>query len=99
MPMSRVVEALDYLESIGKPTYVRQVIVPGINDTEENAMRLGKLLSSYKCVKGLELLPFRRLCIEKYRELGIPFPLEDYPEGKRARCDELENIVIKEMAK
>ena len=99
MPMSHATDALDYLESIEKPTYIRHVIVPGINDSEEDAGRLGRLLSGYKCIEKIELLPFRKLCIEKYESLGIPFPLLDYPEGKWADCTRLENIVRAEMTK
>ena len=99
IPLSSVIRTLDFLESIKKPTVVRQVIVPGINDTEENAKRLGDLLSGYKCVESLELLPFRKLCIEKYHALGIPFPLESYPVGKREVCDRLREIVYGRISK
>ena len=99
MPLSRAIETLDYIEGIGKSVVIREVIIPGINDTEESARQLGKLLSGYKSVADVELLPFRKLCLPKYRSLGIPFPLENYPEGKRSVCEALRAIVLGEIHK
>ncbi|MBQ9085261.1 MAG: pyruvate formate lyase-activating protein [Clostridia bacterium] len=71
---------LDTLEDMGKAVWIRNVVVPGINDSEENALALKALLAKYSCIEKIELLPFRKLCLEKYRSLDIPFPLESTPE-------------------
>ena len=71
---------LDYLQSINKPTWLRQVIIPGLNDDEQSILRLASLSSQYPCVVKTELLPFRKMCSVKYDTLGIPFPLADTPE-------------------
>ena len=71
---------LDTLEDMGKAVWIRNVVVPGINDSEEDALALKALLAKYSCIEKIELLPFRKLCLEKYRSLGIPFPLESKPE-------------------
>ena len=70
---------LDRCEKIGKPVWIRHVVVPTINDTEEDGAALKALLSPYTVIEKIELLPFRRLCLEKYDALGIPFPLSDIP--------------------
>jgi pyruvate formate lyase activating enzyme len=62
------------------PLWIRQVIVPGINDTKENILELKKAASRYPNLEKLELLPFHRLCESKYEDLGIPFPLKDTPD-------------------
>ncbi len=87
--LSRTLSFLDRLESLGKETWIRHVVVPGINDTAEDIERLAALLKGYKCVKRIELLPFKTLCIEKYRTLGIPFALEDTPA---MRADDLDAL-------
>lgn len=69
-----------YLDSVKKPTWLRQVIIGGLNDSDESVARLFELRRRYSCVEKIELLPFHRLCIEKYREMGIPFPLEQTPD-------------------
>lgn len=62
------------------PLWIRQVIVPGINDTKENIIALAEAVSHYPNLVKVELLPFRKLCESKYTELGIPFLLKDAPE-------------------
>ena len=75
---------LSYLSEIKKPVWIRQVIVPGLNDRAEDILALRELLLPYTNVERIELLPFRKLCTEKYEGLGIPFPLADTPEMKEA---------------
>ena len=70
---------LRHCESTGKPVWIRHVVVPRINATREDGEALGELLRGFSVVKRVELLPFRRLCIEKYEAAGIPFPLIDTP--------------------
>jgi pyruvate formate lyase activating enzyme len=76
----KVLQFLDLLEEKQVDTWVREVIVPRLTDSEENLRRLHGLTKSKSCVKKVELLPFRKLCLEKYEQLGIPFPLTDTPE-------------------
>lgn len=64
----------------GCRVWVRHVVVPGMTDGEEHIRTLSAIAHAYPNVDKIELLPFRRLCIEKYQKLGIPFPLEDTPE-------------------
>lgn len=85
---------LEYLEEQKIDTWIRQVIIRGLNDNEPSVKRLAKLRQRYKCVKRIELLPFRKLCIEKYRALGIDFPLENTPETTSENIDELQHLLI-----
>lgn len=62
------------------PLWIRQVVVPGINDTKENIIALQQAASHYPNLEKIELLPFRKLCESKYTALGIPFLLKDTPE-------------------
>ncbi|MBR0047521.1 MAG: pyruvate formate lyase-activating protein [Bacteroidaceae bacterium] len=70
---------LDYLRDIGKPTWVRHVLVPGYTDDEEHLSALAQHLSLYNNVERVELLPYHTMGIYKYQELGIPYPLEGIP--------------------
>ncbi len=74
-------------------TWIRHVIVPGINDTQNDIQRLKSLLEPYSCIEKIELLPFRKLCVKKYKELGVPFPLEDTDELSETRLNELKNLL------
>ena len=64
---------LDRLEERKLPVWIRQVLVRGINDSEEDLLQTAKLLADHQMIQKIELLPFRRLCLEKYQTLGIDF--------------------------
>ena len=55
-------------------TWLRQVIVKGINDSPDEVQRLYDVAAAHSCVKKVELLKFRKLCAPKYENLGIEFP-------------------------
>ena len=90
--LDAVLSTLEYLEKIGKPVWIRHVVVPGLNDTREDALLLGKILSPFSVIEKIEFLPFRRLCLEKYSDLGIPFPLKDTPAASATVVSELEGV-------
>lgn len=83
---------LSYLarrEKLNRPVWIRHVVVPGLTDSGENIDRLKRMLSPYKCVEKVELLPFRKLCLSKYSGMGISFPLEQVPEAQAGLIEEL----------
>lgn len=80
---------LEKLEKMAKPVWIRQVIIPGINDSEESLHKLYGLRRKYACIKKIELLPFRKLCLEKYKSMGIDFFLADTPEADADRVAEM----------
>ena len=72
------------------PMVVRHVLVPEITDTPEQLKNLGRLMKQFKNVVGLEVLPFHQMGTVKYKNLGIPYPLEGVQaltkeDGKRAK--------------
>ncbi len=89
-----VIEFYDYLEENGIPTWVRQVVIPTKNDSEENISKLLEIVTSHKnCTKKIELLPFRKLCQPKYDNLGIEFPFGNLPEPSPEKVKELQEII------
>lgn len=90
MKMKDAEAFLRRLSQMNKPTWIRQVIIPEVNDSEESVAALYALEKKYPCIQKTELLPFRKLCIEKYRALGVAFPLEDTPEASEALMERLE---------
>lgn len=75
--LTEVMSFLDRLEAMDKDVWIRHVVVPGINGTADDILRLCQLIKGYKCIKNVELLPFRSLCIEKYEKLGMEFRLKN----------------------
>ena len=77
--LAHTLEFLGLCREMGRPVWLRHVVVPGLNDGPGAAARLAALAKGYENVETVELLPFRTLCIEKYAALGLPFPLEGTP--------------------
>ncbi len=81
----RVVEEfLAYLNAQAIPVTLRQVIIPTVNDTEENVRKLYAVAHAHSCVDKVELLPFKTMCQTKYDALCIPFPFGHLPEPSAA---------------
>ena len=81
------------LQTLEIPTTLRQVIIPTLNDSEENILALKAIAKAHLCVDGVELLPFRKICTVKYEQMGIPFPLQDLPEPAKERMAILEGLL------
>ena len=71
--LNGAVNFLKLLEEKGVKTWIRQVIIPTINDTEENVLKLKELTQKYSVIEKYELLPFRKICQTKYDTLGLEF--------------------------
>lgn len=71
---------LEQLEKRKTDTWIRHVVVKGFNDDREDMERLRHLTERYQCIKKTDMLPFRKLCKEKYEQMGIEFPFDKYEE-------------------
>lgn len=93
--LEKPLQFLQLLNAHAIDTWIRQVIVPGINDNLSNIKRLYKIVEPYDCVSNVELLPFKKLCLEKYQTLGIQFPFDDICETPKNTMDFLQNYYNK----
>lgn len=64
--------------------WIRHVVVPGWSDTPSCIDSLARLLKPFTCIQRIELLPYHRLGIEKYRQLGRDLPLPNTPPADPA---------------
>ena len=78
--LKHTIQFLKTIEKLGKKVWIRQVIIPTINDNEHNILRLNTLCDQFSCIKKIELLPFKKLCVTKYEQLGKEFKLANIPE-------------------
>ena len=84
---------LDYLDENGIPTTLRQVVIPTVNDTEEQVLELRRIANAHANVDKVELLPFRKICQVKYDQLGLEFPFSHLPEPSKAHMRALEQLL------
>lgn len=87
-------EFLKYCQDIGVKMWIRQVIVPGINDNTQYINKLKDFISPLKNVEKVELLPYHLLGVSKYKQLGIPYRLEGVPAMDKGKCDELYKVLM-----
>lgn len=66
-----------YLSDNNKDIWIRQVLVPGITDKEEDLYTLRDFLKSLKTVKKIDILPYHNLGKFKWDNLGLQYPLEN----------------------
>lgn len=67
--------------------WIRAVIVPGIHDDLDYIREIWAAAKKLPRVKKIELLPYHTLGVNKYRSLGIPYPLEGVPPMDRRHVE------------
>lgn len=88
--LSKPLEFLELLASKNKSVKLRQVIVPTLNDSEENIKKLSEIANKYSCVKAVELLPFKKICKSKYDSLNREFLFEGFETPTSAEISALQ---------
>ncbi|MFK3622237.1 pyruvate formate-lyase-activating protein [Corynebacterium hesseae] len=87
----------DRLNAIGKPVWIRFVVVPGLTDSPENVANVAKIVSRWKSnVERVEVLPFHNMGADKWHELGYPYTLEDTKPPKPEDVEEIREVFRKE---
>lgn len=84
---------LEYLQEKNIPVTLRQVIIPSLNDNEENIAALLEIAKAHPCVDKVELLPFRKICQTKYDAMNLVFPFGHLPEPENRRMEELRRML------
>ena len=84
---------LYYLNEQKIPTTIRQVIIPTLNDNENNIQKLNEIVEKHSCVDKVELLPFKKICQTKYDNMKIEFPFEHIPTPTKETMDKLNKLL------
>lgn len=82
---ANILDLASYLAEIKKPVWIRHVLVPERNDSDEYLTRLDAFVKKLGQVQRFEVLPYHTLGTFKWEELGIPFKLDgiDPPTADR----------------
>ena len=73
---ANVLDCAKFLSEIGKPVWIRHVLVPGVNTDEPSLVQLGAFIRTLANVKRVEVLPYHTLGVAKWKSLGLPYALE-----------------------
>ena len=90
------IEIGKYCSEIGKRLWLRTVVVPGINDSEEQIKKYAEFAKQFKYEK-YELLAFHTMGFFKYENLNIENPLINTKPLSKERLDELQKIIDNEQ--
>ena len=82
-----------YLNEHNIPVWIRQVIVPGITDDENDLLDLKVFFNSLHNVKKIELLPYHRLGQHKWEELGFNYELKDIRPATEKDIERVKKIL------
>lgn len=82
------------LSDNGVAMWIRQVLVPGLTDDENDLKRTREWIDTLKTVERVEVLPYHTLGKPKYEKLGLSYPLEDTPIPTREQIDKAKAILI-----
>jgi len=82
---SLILENIKKIDRLGKTKItIRVPFVPSVNDSISNFEQMAKFVTGLKNISAIEILPYHRLGVETYKNLGIEVPFPDIlPPSKR----------------
>lgn len=92
-----VVDFGDFLHEMGIPVVIRHVVVPGLTDGADELGKVGRLISAWDNVIGIDTLPYHSMGAEKYGRLGIPYPLEDVPDATEEDAGRARSVIVSSL--
>ena len=98
-----VLEMAEFREKSEKPMWLRYVLVPGWNDSEDFLIKWGEYFKNYKNIERVEILPYHTLGVYKYKELGLKYKLskvkpptkENIENARKILSEYFRKVVVK----
>lgn len=89
-------EFIKQLNQSKKEVWIRQVIIPGVNDNKEYLDSLATFIKeNIENVTKIEFLPFHTLGFQKYKDLNIKNPYQKKQAMDKKKCDNLKKYFNK----
>lgn len=92
----RILDNLTELVRRGFTVKVRMPLIRGLNDSEDTISRTMKFLQSFKSYKnfqGIDLLPYHKLGVNKYKQLDMKYPINEDVSFKDEELDQIEEFI------
>lgn len=90
---ANILDMARYLSDIGKPVWIRHVLVPGLSDFDEDLDALAEFINTLSNVQKVEVLPYHTLGKFKWENLGLKYSLEDTAPPSAERIDNAQRIL------
>lgn len=76
-PLQPTLDYAQRLSALGRPMWIRYVLVPGLTDGFDNVQKVADFVAGLKSVERVEILRFHQMGSEKWKKLGVKYPLEN----------------------
>lgn len=96
LPMDETNKFLEAVKRNNTKIWVRQVVVPGMTDSEEYMQSLKEFIDTLDNVEKVELLPYHLLGVNKYENMNMKYRLDKTPAMDKEKCKELKNKYFSE---
>ena len=90
---NKELEFAKYLSDNNIKMWIRQVLVPGYTDAEEDLIKLREFISTLKTVEKVEILPYHDMGKYKWEELGKTYELEGVRTANQKDVDRAKKIL------
>ncbi len=90
---ANILDCARYLSEIGKPVWIRHVLVPGITDKDEYLEELAAFLRTLDNIERIDVLPYHSLGTFKYEKLGLEYTLKETSAPSPERVANAERIL------
>ena len=87
--MSEFYKFLNEINNFNTRVWIRQVIIPDVNDNLEYINSLAQFLKQIKNIDKIEFLPYHKLGDEKYQKLNLNNPYSDKQAMDKEKCEDL----------
>lgn len=85
---------LERAQQLNKKLWLRQVIIPNINDNIEYILKLKEFIKNIKNVDKVQLLPYSLIGVDKYKKLNIKYGLDGVEAMDKDKCKKLEQLLL-----
>lgn len=92
-PQEELRKLIDIINRNGKHVWIRNVVVPDINDTEEDIAELNRFIRQIRYIDKVELLGYHTMAVNKYGKLGITYRLKGVPPMDGEKLNHLKQLV------
>lgn len=89
----RELEFAQYLSKNNIKIWIRQVLVPGYTDAEEDLLKLKRFIKSLKTVEKVQVLPYHSMGRFKWEKLGFKYELEDVRDATQVDVERAKKIL------
>lgn len=93
-PIDEFYKFVEALNKTNTKVWIRQVIIPDVNDNQEYVEGLSEFLKQIRNIEKIEFLPFHKMGDEKYKKLEITNPYLEKEIMDKDKCDDLYKYLL-----